>query len=74
MENFYEGIEFKYYQDNRTLVGFMKQSASKMMWFWRFFLGPVLTIPLLALPWTWRDRRIRFPLAGAGSVSAWGLL
>jgi hypothetical protein len=62
MENFYEGIEFKYYQDNRTLVGFIKQSASKMMWFWRFFLGPVLTIPLLALPWTWRDRRIRFPL------------
>jgi len=62
MKNFYEGIEFKYYQDNRTLVGFMKQSASKMMWFWRFFLGPVLTIPLLALPWTWRDHRIRFPL------------
>ena len=62
MENFYEGIEFKYYQDNRTFAGFIKQSASKIAWFWRFFLGPALTVPLLALPWTWRDRRIRFPL------------
>ncbi|HXM22748.1 MAG TPA: hypothetical protein VN948_15935 [Terriglobales bacterium] len=62
MENFYEGTEFKYYQDNCTFAGFMRQSASKVAWFWRFFLGPVLTVPLLALPWTWRDRRIRFPL------------
>jgi hypothetical protein len=62
MENFYEGIEFKYYQDNRTFAGFMKQGAAKFSWFWRFFLGPALTVPLLALPWTWRDRRIRVPL------------
>jgi hypothetical protein len=33
MEDFYEGIEFKYYQDNRTLPGFVKQSASKIAWF-----------------------------------------
>ena len=62
MERFYEGIEFKYYQDNRTLAGFMKLSGAKVFWFWRFFLGPALTVPLLALPWAWRDRRIRFPL------------
>ena len=62
MENFYEEIEFKIYQDNRTLPGFLKESAGKIGWFWRFFLGPVLTVPLLALPWAWRDRRIRFPL------------
>jgi hypothetical protein len=62
MENFYERTEFKYYLDNRTFTGFMKQSTAKLAWFWRFFLGPVLTVPLLALPWTWRDRRIRFPL------------
>jgi hypothetical protein len=62
MENFYERTEFKYYLDNRTFTGFMKQSTAKVAWFWRFFLGPVLTVPLLALPWTWRDRRIRFPL------------
>jgi hypothetical protein len=62
MENFYERTEFKYYLDNRTFTGFMKQSTAKVAWFWRFFLGPVLTVPLLALPWAWRDRRIRFPL------------
>jgi hypothetical protein len=62
MENFYERTEFRYYLDNRTFTGFMKQSTAKVAWFWRFFLGPVLTVPLLALPWAWRDRRIRFPL------------
>jgi hypothetical protein len=29
---------------------------------WNFYLGPVFTIPLLALPWILRDRRMRFPL------------
>ncbi len=62
MEHFYEGTEFKYFQDNRTFAGFIEQGAAKVAWFWRFFLGPILMVPLLALPWTWRDGRIRFPL------------
>lgn len=66
MENFYERTEFKYYSDNRTLVRFLKQSWAKIAWYWRFFLNPVLTIPLLALPWVWRDRRMRFPLLALG--------
>ena len=27
--------------------------------FWEFFLGPALSIPFLALPWVWRERRNR---------------
>ena len=30
--------------------------------YWRFFLGPVLTIPLLCLPWLWKRRRIQILL------------
>lgn len=30
--------------------------------YWRFFLGPVLTIPLLCLTWLWRRRRIQIML------------
>ncbi|HEV8048917.1 MAG TPA: hypothetical protein VGP35_14370 [Terriglobales bacterium] len=61
LEKFYE-VEFKDYQDNRTLAGFIRLGSYKIFWFWRFFLGPILTVPLLALPWTWHDRRVRFPL------------
>lgn len=62
MENFYENIEFKYYEDNRTLGGFITTTASKLGWFWRFFLGAPLTVPLLTLPRLVRDRRMRFPI------------
>jgi hypothetical protein len=68
MEHFYEGIEFKYYQDNRTLAGFIELGAAKAAWFWRFFLGAALTFPLLAFPWAWRDRRIRFPLLALATI------
>jgi len=33
---------------------------------WKFYCGPLLTIPLLVFPWILRDRKMRFPLvAGA---------
>lgn len=68
MEKFYEGIEFKYYRDNQTLRGFAEKSAEKIAWFWRFFLGPALTIPLLWFPWILRDRKMRFPFVALGTV------
>jgi hypothetical protein len=61
MQNFYE-TEFQYYEENRTLSGFLEHAAVNISWFWRFFLGPALTIPLLAFPSIVRDRRMRFPL------------
>jgi hypothetical protein len=61
MGKFYE-TEFQYYEDNRTVSGFLEHAAVNISWFWRFFLGPALTIPLLAFPSIMRDRRMRFPL------------
>jgi hypothetical protein len=61
MRDFYES-EARYYLDNRTFAGFVSHAAVKFSWSWRFFLGPVLTIPLLAFPWIVTDRRMRFPL------------
>jgi hypothetical protein len=72
MRNFYEK-EFQYYTENRTLTGFIDHAAVKFSWSWRFFLGPVLTIPLLAFPWIVRDRRMRFPLF-ASTVFLFGLV
>ncbi len=48
-------------------------SKEKAVDFWRFFLGPVLSIPLLALPWLMGDRKTRLLLVQFGLSSA-GLL
>jgi hypothetical protein len=55
----WEGHEFRNYH---TLAGFLQNTGHKAVELWRFYLGPVLTIPLLAFPFLFRDRRMRFPL------------
>ncbi len=65
MRQFYEK-EFEYYQENRTVGGYVRYAAIKLSWSWRFFLGPVLTIPLLAFPWILKDRKMCFPLFATG--------
>jgi hypothetical protein len=65
MRAFYQR-DFRDYQRSRTLAGFLSNKAEKTLFLWRFYLGPVLTLPLLMLPGIVRDRRMRFPLlAGA---------
>ena len=61
MRAFYQR-EFHVFLESRTIAGFLRNLAEKIWSAWNFYLGPVLTIPLLALPWTFRDRRMRFPL------------
>jgi hypothetical protein len=36
---------------------------------WSFFIGPALTLPLIALAWTWKSRRTRTLLALAAMVA-----
>jgi hypothetical protein len=65
MRRFYEK-EFQYYEENRTVGGFLRHAAVKIISrFWSFFLGPALTVPFLAFPWILRDRKMRFPLYAA---------
>jgi hypothetical protein len=61
MRRFYER-ELQDFEVNRTLSGFVARTADKIGTSWRVFLGPALTIPLIAFPWAWRDRKLRFPL------------
>ncbi|HEX3352018.1 MAG TPA: hypothetical protein VHS34_04290 [Terriglobales bacterium] len=72
MREFYER-EFRVFQQTRTLTGFIHRLDEKIWTSWNFYLGPVLTIPLLFLPWTFRDRRMRFPLL-AGALFLLGVL
>jgi hypothetical protein len=64
--------EFRYYESNRTLAGFLRHSGNKVVNFWGFYLGPALTVPLLSFPWIVHDRRMRFALC-AGIVFLLGL-
>jgi hypothetical protein len=69
MRDFYRW-ELTEYEKNRSAEGFLKRAAAKLASWWRFYLGAVLTIPLLALPAVMRDRKMRFPLlAGAFFVT-----
>jgi len=61
MQQFYD-MEFREYQDERRVSGFIRHSLARIAMAWGFYLGPAFTIPLLALPWIARDRRMLFPL------------
>jgi len=68
MRDFYLKLELSHYLQARSVRGFLRQTAIKTGTVWVFFIGPVLTIPLFALPWVQRDRRIRL-LIITGAVS-----
>jgi len=57
------------FQRNRTFSGYVARGAEKLAAWWRFYLGPLLTVPLLALPWIVRDRKMRMPLLLCGAMA-----
>ncbi len=62
MQDFYQS-ELAAFQKNRTLPGYLYRSAAKVISCWQFYLGPLLTLPLLAFPAVFRSRRMFLPLA-----------
>jgi len=78
LRQFYEQ-DLTQFSEHRTLAGFLHYSADRAGSLWSFYLGAVLTIPLLALPWAFTDRRMRFPLIviGLGGIAlmaeTWGM-
>lgn len=67
MRNFYAGWEMTKFLEAKTPLGLAKNTIGKIGAFWMFFVGPALTLPLLFLPWIWKDRRMR-PLLLIGAV------
>ena len=65
--------ELREYQESRTVPGFLRHTATTIWVLWSFYLGPMFTIPLIALPRALRDRRMRFPSA-AGAVLLLGIV
>jgi hypothetical protein len=80
MRNFYINVEIPMYNETRTLAGLLGDEAGRVEEFWFFFLGPLLTVPLLlgiasipyGLRWNSIDPDIRFLIA-VSAVSVAGL-
>ena len=71
MRDFYRW-ELARFEEYRTLGGAAYRTWDKLVGSWKFYCGPLFTIPLLAFPWLWRDRKMRFPLV-AGAFFLLGL-
>jgi hypothetical protein len=60
LRDFYVGWELPRFNGARTQAGFLFETYGKFLMTWPFYLGPVLTLPLVCLPRLLRDRRTRF--------------
>jgi hypothetical protein len=61
MREFYRR-EMRDFENNLTLSGYLARGIGKFSSWWLFFLGPLLTLPVLALPFIVRQRKMRLPL------------
>ena len=57
----------------RSASDFWRYTAEKFGRLYRFYVGPLLVLPLLCLPWVLRDRWMRLALAGCLAVLALNL-
>jgi hypothetical protein len=73
MRDYYAGWEVQQFEEAHTLRGFIRRTGHKALELWRFYIGPAFTLPLLALPFALRDRRMRLPLL-AGLIFCVGWL
>lgn len=73
MRDYYAGWEVSQFDEGRTVVGFLRRTANKIVQLWRFYIGPAFLLPLIAFPWILRDRRMRLALV-AGLIFCLGWL
>jgi len=75
---FYEQDLARFWE-HRSLSGFTRHLATHAKDYWSFYLGTVLTIPLITLWWGIRDRRMRYPLMASAvflmalTAETWGM-
>ncbi|MFZ0322079.1 MAG: hypothetical protein WAL56_23330, partial [Candidatus Sulfotelmatobacter sp.] len=60
MRDFYRE-ELSEFETNRTFDGYVGRAAQKLFFWWQFYLGPLLTLPLLAFPCVVSRPKMRLP-------------
>ena len=66
MRTFYRWELATDYTPARSFTGLLGKVVDKIGRLWRFYLGPALTIPFLAIGALLRDRKMRWPLLALG--------
>jgi len=67
------------FERNRTVKGYIERGLEKIAGWWQYYLGPLLTVPLFAVPWIVRSRKLRLvvligaTMAAGFSVQTWTL-
>jgi hypothetical protein len=74
MRDFYVKLELRSFEEGETVRGFIRRTRNKVFWLWIFYLGPVLTLPLISFTRLLRDRRMRLPLGILAAVTAGSLI
>jgi hypothetical protein len=69
MRNLYRR-ELGDFRQNSTVGGYLLRAVQKARYWWQFYLGPLLTIPLLALPWVLGQRKMRLPASICAAMVA----
>ena len=62
--------QLQVFERSRTFTGYVRRSAAELISWWKFYLGPLLTVPLLALPLVVRRRQMLLPLLICAAVAA----
>jgi hypothetical protein len=62
MRDFYR-LDFSEFEKQLTVSGYLRSTSERIYSWWQFYLGPLLTLPLLALPFVIRRKKMRLPVA-----------
>jgi hypothetical protein len=73
MRDHLEGTTLQWYSAQRTMAGFVKRHSLDFKTLFLFYLGRVLAVPFVMLPWVWKSRWMRFALLTSAALGA-GLL
>lgn len=60
IRDYYVGYEAYEFRQTQSISKLTLRMLYKMQSWWVFYVGVVLTVPLMALPWVVRDRKMRF--------------
>jgi hypothetical protein len=69
MRDFYYR-ELADFEKSHTFRGYLSRALAKAYSWWQFFLEPLLTVPLIALPWVARRKKMMLPVAICAAMIA----
>ncbi len=67
MERYYR-YELDEHAKVNSIPHFLKFLTFRVQEYWRFYLGPALSVPLAMLAWVWRKRRLRVAFVALGTA------